>query len=200
VALRLAREGTERFPDEAQIWSSYAVLLQAANQPAESIAALTRVIAIDPAFPNAYLRRGQAYLDSFQLDLAIADLRNAARNGDGDNAARLLSNLASTLYLQPPPATPNYAEAEKLLTPTLEFATAADLRKQLSFLLGYSVYMQVPAMLQARPTDISTRRRALEMVRRALPLIQGSGHESEAQIVDGLNQYIERLQAALQGQ
>lgn len=196
-ALRLAREGTEKFPTDAQVWSLYAALLHDNNQPVESIAALTRLITIDPAFTGGYLRRGQAYLESLQMDLAIADFRNAARNGDGDRVAQQLLNMASP-YLQPMSA--NYVEAERLLTPALEFATSAELKSNVSFYLGYAIYLQGDAAMKAaKPTDIAAYRGVLALWQKALPYIEGSTHANAVSMAGPLKGGIDQLTNSLRG-
>jgi tetratricopeptide (TPR) repeat protein len=194
----MAREGTEKFPGEAQIWSLYAALLHDNNQPAENIAALTRLITIDPNFPGAYLRRGLAYLESLQMEPAIADFRNAAQKGDGDQVAGQLLNTAAP-YLNP--MAPNFAEAEKLLTPALEFATSAEMRANVSYYLGSSIYGQASALLPpVTPSpSVAQLRQALAHVERAIPVLEASTNPAALQMVAPLKTAVESLQNAVRG-
>lgn len=191
-ALRLAREATQRFPDEGQIWSQYATVLTSAERYAEAAQALTSLIAIDPDYENVYIRRAQAYLRGGQRQQAIADLRTAADRGDRETVAQVLSNEGLQAF-----QAENFADAASMLSLAYEYASG-ELRSNTAFYWAFALFRQGAAIAQANQQGRAAEaQRALEFFRRALPLAQGSSNAQAAQVVDALNQYIANQDAII---
>jgi tetratricopeptide (TPR) repeat protein len=192
-AIRIAREGTQQFPDDAAVWSQLATTLAGAGQHAEAIAALDRVIAIDPAYENAYIRRAQAKLQTGQRQQAIADLRLAARDGDSQTVATVLYGLGAQAI-----QASNWPDAATTLQTAHEFASGT-LRSDIAFYWGYAVYKQGEAIARANGQgDAGQARRALEFFQTAVPILQGSQHAQAAEVLGGARQYIDNQEAIIQ--
>lgn len=191
-ALRIARDATQRFPDEAQIWSQYATVLSGADRDAEAAEALTRLIAIDPDYENVYIRRAQAYLEAGQRQQALADLEQAADRGDRETVAQVLYGQGANAF-----QANNFSEAASSLALAAQYATG-DLRSNVNFLWAFSLFRQGEAIARANTQGrAADAQRAMEFFNRALPLAQQSSNAQAGQVVDALNQYIANQQAII---
>lgn len=196
-ALRIAEEATERFPNEAQIWSQYATVLSNEGQHAEAAEALTRLIAIDPEYENAYIRRGQAYLQSGNRQQALADLERAAAGGPEARAtvAQVLYGVGATAF-----QAQRYDEAIQTLSTAARYATGETL-SSVNFVWGAAVTQQAVAAARANannPTRAETQR-ILGQFQRARELLTSSNAPQAASVLDGVNQYIANLEGIMQG-
>jgi tetratricopeptide (TPR) repeat protein len=192
-AMQIARTATERFPNDATAWNLYASALRQAGRHAESADALTRLIAIDPMTRDVYLRRGQAYLDAGQTDLAIADFRQAAQAGNGEGVGMILFGKAVG-FLQPPA---NYEEAEKLLTPAVELypATGAQ-RGQMSYYAGLALFQVGWNLYKDRQNNAAAAREALPYVQRAIAAVQAAGeHQGASELLTSITPALTHLEA-----
>lgn len=191
-AIRLAQDATQRFSDDAQIWSQYATVLASANRHTEAAEALGRVIQINPDYENVYIRRAQAYLQANQRQQALADLREAASRGDRANVAQVMLGLGSQAI-----NANNFDEAVSTLSLAHEYAEGQQ-RNQISFFWGYSLYKQAEAIARANTQgDAGQARRALEIFQRVTPLVQGSGHNDAAAVLQATQQYVENQEAII---
>lgn len=191
-ALRIAREATERFPNEAQIWSQYATVLANAERHGEAAEALTRLIAIDPEYENAYIRRAQAYLAAGQRQQALADLERAAAGGDRERVATVLYGQGAQAF-----QANNFADAASMLSLAHPYATG-ELRSNVSFLWAFSLFRQGEAIARANTQGrAADAERALEFFRRALPLAEQSSNAQAGQVRDALQQYIANQEAII---
>ncbi len=87
-----ARRGTDKFPNNTDLWQLYAQTLRGSGQVRESIDAAKRALAINPDIASGWLQVAQAYLELAETDSAVAALRNATAAGDN---ADFIATLAS---------------------------------------------------------------------------------------------------------
>jgi tetratricopeptide (TPR) repeat protein len=191
-AIRLAREGTQRFDSDPQMWSQYATVLNQARQYPEAIQALSRLIDLNPDHENAYIRRAQAYIQAGQRQQALADLDRAAQRGDRQTVANVLYSMGAEGI-----RSENWADAATILSSAHEYASG-DLRSDISFFWGFALYRQGEAIGRANQQGaVQPAQRALEFFRRALPLVQSSRHAQAAQVTAGAQEWIANLEATI---
>ncbi|MQA92425.1 MAG: tetratricopeptide repeat protein [Gemmatimonas sp.] len=191
-AIAIAEDATQRFPDDAQVWSQYATVLSSAGQHAEAINALNRVIEINPDQENVYVRRAQAYLENDQREQAFADLDRAAEAGGAETVAQVLYGIGARAI-----EAENFAEAASVLEPAHNYA-AADGRSDIAFYWGYALYKQGEAIARANTQgNAEQAERALEFFRDAIPRLESSNHGQAAQVLDGAQQYITNQEAVI---
>lgn len=192
-ALQLARDATQRFPQDASIWSQYASVLVDAGQHGEAAQALTRLLEVDPNYENAHIRRAMALMEAGQRQQALADLEQAAERGDRENVAKVLFSMANG-----PLNSNQFQEAQTYLELAQRYATG-DLRNQVSFFLGYALYKQGETIAKANTQGAAAEaRRALPLFQRALELVRGSGHAQAPTVASAAQQYIENQEAIIQ--
>jgi tetratricopeptide (TPR) repeat protein len=190
-AMRLSREGTQRFPDDQQMWSQLATVAAQSGQHRDAVDALTRLIQLNPQHENAHIRRAQAYIQLGQRQPALADLRAAAQR-DPNNAAQVILGIGGQAI-----QAGNFSEAVDILTPALEFAPAAQ-RGQISFFVGFSLFQQGSAIARANTQGRAPEaERALALFRRVPQFVQGSGHAQAQEVLTATQQFIENQEAIL---
>jgi tetratricopeptide (TPR) repeat protein len=192
-AMRYAREGTRRFPDDAGTWAQLASVLNRANQSAEEVRALTRVIELDPDFENVYIRRALAHQRAGQRQQALRDFEAAAARGDRALVGRAIFGMAGDELRRE-----RWAEAEPLLQTAATYADAAT-RNEIAFFRGVAAFRQgeqiARANTQGRP---DAARRALQFFQQAIPHFQGTNHQQASQLLAATRQYIENQEAIIE--
>lgn len=192
AALQLAREATQRFDTVAAIWSQYATVLMDANQPAEAVQALTRVIELDPQYEGAFIRRGVARMQAGQRQQALADLERAAAAGDRDRVAQVIYSQGAQQY-----QANRFDDAIQLLSIANQYATG-DVKSKTQFLLGVSYYRQAEAIAKANTQGrAGDAERALALFQRAVPFLQATNEAQARQVLDAARQYIENQEAII---
>ena len=189
-AIRIARDATARFPEDAQIWSQLATVHAQAGQHADAIQALNRVIELDPGYENVYIRRAQSYIQTGQRQQAMVDLERAAQRGDRQTVAQVLYNLGAEGI-----RAERWDDAAAALSAAHEYASGS-LRNDVSFYWGFSVYKQGETIARANTQgNVQQARRALEFFQQAVPLLEASSHAQAGAVLSGARQYIENQQA-----
>jgi tetratricopeptide (TPR) repeat protein len=193
-AIQLARQSTQRFPDQPSAWSMLATALRGAERTEEEIEALTRLSAISPEDVDVYIRRAQAFRRAGQRQRAIDDARHAGSLGDRARAAAVIYGIGSELF-----EAENFAEAESILNAAYDLAEG-DLRSQIAFLRGFSLYRQGAALQRAAtPTgNLQQFQQALEIFRRALPVAQSSRQPQAVEVAATIEQHIDQLTTIIQ--
>ncbi|MBA4158776.1 MAG: tetratricopeptide repeat protein [Gemmatimonadetes bacterium] len=192
-ALQLAEQATQRFADDAGVWSQYGSLLSRLNRHADAARALTRVIQIDPQFENAHIRRALAYMEAGQRQQALRDLEVAAQGGNREQVAQAIYSMAAA-----PLRAERWSEAETLLAMAHGYA-AGTTRSDIAFYWGVSLYRQAEAIARANTQGrAADARRALAIFERALPRLQESNNPGAAQVVGAAREYIANQQAIIQ--
>ncbi len=168
-AVELAARALETHGDEPALWSYYADALQKTGKVDEAIAALNRVLELDPAYPNAVARQAQWLFEADRQDEAVAALRQAVERGNmtSDDAAIRVFVNAHQKGVTPQ----QWDYAVRLIRLAKGFQVSDDTRQQLDFWLGYSLYQK--ARLQQEPSTIQTAQATLPLFQEALRLTQG---------------------------
>jgi tetratricopeptide (TPR) repeat protein len=191
-AIRLAREATERYPNDGQLWSTFATALQLAGRTDEEIRALTRLAEIDPQNETVYARRAQAYLRAGQRQAAISDANRLAQR-DPAMAARILYSIGAASAQDR-----NWAAAIEVLSAAHRHAES-DIRGVIEYLWGASLLQQANAMATANTTgNVQQYERTIEMIRRSLQLLRASNDPRGAQIVEQGEQLLRNQEALLE--
>jgi tetratricopeptide (TPR) repeat protein len=190
-ALRLAQQATQRFGDDAAVWSVYATVLGDAGRHAEAIAALDRVIQIDANYPDAYIRRALQRIEAGQRQAALADLERAAAT-NRENVARVVLRMGSEAL-----NANRFEEAENMLALAMQYATG-EMRGQISFLQGFAVYRQAETIARANTQgNVAQARRAVQLFQRAEPLVRAGQHAQRQQVLDAIQQYLDNQNAII---
>ncbi len=190
-ALQLAQQATQRFPQDAAVWSVYATVLGDARRHTDAIAALDRVIQIDANYPDAYIRRALQRLEAGQRQAALSDLERAAAT-NRENVARVVLRMGSEAL-----NANRFQEAETTLALAQQYASA-DMRGQISFLQGFAVYRQAETIARANTQgNVAQARRAVELFQRAEPLVRAGQHAQRNQVLEAIQQYIDNQNAII---
>jgi tetratricopeptide (TPR) repeat protein len=190
-ALRLAEQATQRFADDAAVWSVYGQVLSDARRHAEAVRAYDRVIQIDANYQDIYLRRAMARMEAGQRQQALADLERAAAT-NRDNVARLLLRMGNEAF-----QARRYQEADQVLALAVQYATA-ETRGNANFLHGMVFYQQGDAIARANTQgNVARAREALGHFRRAEPLIRAGQHAQRDQVLGAIQQYVENQEAII---
>jgi tetratricopeptide (TPR) repeat protein len=191
-ALRIARDATQRFPEEAQLWSIYATALREAGQHREAVDALTRLIQLDPSDQTALIRRAQGYLSMGQRQPALADLQRAAQGGDRNTVAQVIYGEGARAF-----QAQNYSEASTLMALAYEYGTG-EIRRNSAFVWSASLLQEGAAIARANVQgQVQPAQRALELFRRSLQLARESQHANAGQVIQGAEQYIANQEAII---
>jgi hypothetical protein len=98
-AAEMAARGTQKFPNDADMWQSYSATLKAAGQVQQSIAAAKRALEINPQIPNGWTQVAIAFNEMGQPDSALVALRAAKTAGDnGDQVGQIALSIGNRLY------------------------------------------------------------------------------------------------------
>lgn len=190
-------------PDEANLWALQADAFQRQERIPEAIAALRRVEAIDPAYPQLYLRMGTFLIQSDDLEGAVAVLHRAVENGTApEAAANQIFATAHRRFIAPQQK--NFTAFIAWVTEAKGFDVNDRERPRLDFWHGFALYNR--AIVIEKPETLATANRSLPLFRRAISLFQAArpfasqGREINAEqlenFLDAANQYLE-IQEAL---
>jgi tetratricopeptide (TPR) repeat protein len=168
-AVDLAERILQTHNGEAAIWSIYADALQRNGQVDDAIAALDRVVQIDPQWANVSVRQGNWLLQEGRTDEAVQALRRAVDRGEQtvDAVARLLFANAVNEGIQKQ----NLPYAIQVLRVAKQFETSDMTRQELDFWLGYALFQSARA--QQEPNTLETAQATLPKFQEVLRLMQG---------------------------
>lgn len=200
-----AVDAAERFvlahPDDAPLWSLRADALQRAGRLDDAIAALDRVLEIDPAYPSASLRRGSWLLGARLVDSAIETLSDVAERSAelADEAARLVLNEG---YLNGYEAQ-DFEYAVSLISAAATFPNLSEgMARQLGFWHGHSLFRAT--ISEQQPRTLASAEATLPKFQEALRLVQASGDyastvgmDLESEVVQPILAYIDIQEAII---
>jgi tetratricopeptide (TPR) repeat protein len=194
AAIQMSERVLETHPEEDRIWTLYADALQRSGRLEDAIAALDRLLAIQPDHPTAALRQGQWLIQAKRIDDAVPVLTRVAQQGEqqADQAARLFFNEAYTNGHQ----RQDYAYSIRGMGAAKQLPNvSASMRNQLNFWHGFSLYSQ--AVAEQENQTLANAQLTLPKFREALTLFNSSGsypssvNVNLAQLVEATNTYIE---------
>ncbi len=183
-------------PNDPQLWSVSADVYNRCEKPAEAVAAMDRVLELDPEYPNAYARRGFFKLAAGQSDAAISDLRRAVDEGTDPDA--VAGQMLSRGY-NGPFKEGSYDEAIRMFKVGTEFAKPGRTRDQLYFFTAYAYYQQGVAIDGANESAEACEpaRRALSRFEQVIPNLNRAGDEqpkAQSDIRESTDVYLYRQQ------
>ena len=166
-----SRRALDSHPQEASMWGIYADALNELGQVNEAIAALSEIEAIDPNYPNLFLRMANWLLQADDIDQAIPILHKAVGQGSApDQAGNMIFGRAYSNYIQPNEK--NYGRFVELIRLAKDFELTTETREQYDFWHAYSLYNI--GIVAQQPEDVDSAQRSLPMFREALSLFQQS--------------------------
>ena len=196
-----SRRALESHPQETSMWNIYAQALNDLGQVAEAITALSEIEAIDPDYPNLFLRMANWLLQVNDIDQAIPILQKSVSQGsDPDQAGNMIFGRAYSNYIQPDEK--NYSRFIDLISLAKDFQITTETREQYDFWHGFSLY-NLGLAVQLEET-VTSAERSLPMFRQALSLFQQSKGYADrtpsinyAQFSDASTTYIEIQEAII---
>ncbi|MEN8144610.1 MAG: tetratricopeptide repeat protein [Gemmatimonadota bacterium] len=195
AALGFADRALAMVPDNAALWSSKADVLGRQERFDEAAASLDKVLEIDPAYPNAVLRRGLFRLRGGDTEAAKEDFRAAVASGSDPNiiAQQLLARGHRDHFQKK-----QYAAAIDMFMAGTEFATEPGVRDQLYFFSAYGYYQQGVGIDKGNASEqCAPARRALGLFQQVEPNLQKSGsvqRNNQGQIRESTDVYVYRQQ------
>jgi len=201
-AIEFLSAALEAHPDEARLWALLADAYQRAERIEDAVAALERVEAIEPDYPQLHLRMGTFLIQLGDLDRAIPVLQQAVERGTpADQAARQIFAEAHRRFI----ASNNgrYSDfidwVERAKT---SFELSEDATAEMNFWHAFALYQiaveaEKPETLETAQRTLPMFQRALELFRSARPYATSRRGTNYQQFLDAVNQYIEIQQAII---
>jgi tetratricopeptide (TPR) repeat protein len=194
AALTFADRAQALMPEDAGLWSIRSDIYGRMERYGDAVAALDRALELDPAYPNAYLRRGFLKLRSGDSQGGTADLRTALDQGADVEvvSGQLLARGYNDFFKNG-----QYDEALAMFEVGTSLASAGRVRDQLYFFTAYGYYQQGVAIDGSNEATEACQpaRRALSRFQQVLPNLDRAGGEqpqSQAQIRESTDVYIYR--------
>jgi len=194
AALTFADRAQALMPEDAGLWSIRSDIYGRMDRYDDAIAALDRALQLDPAYPNAYLRRGFLRLRSGDSQGGTADLRTALDQGADVEvvSGQLLARGYNDFFKNG-----QYDEALAMFEVGTSLASAGRVRDQLYFFTAYGYYQQGVAIDGSNEVNEACQpaRRALSRFQQVLPNLDRAGGEqpeSQSQIRESTDVYIYR--------
>ena len=194
AALTFADRAQALMPDDAGLWSIRSDIYGRMERYDDAVAALNRALELDPAYPNAYLRRGFLKLRAGDSQGGTSDLRMALDQGADEEvvAGQLLARGYNDFFKNG-----QYDEALAMFEVGTSLASAGRVRDQLYFFTAYGYYQQGVAIDGSNEATEACQpaRRALSKFQQVLPNLDRAGAEqpqSQAQIRESTDVYIYR--------
>ncbi len=196
-AAEVAARGTQKFPDNAPLWTLQAQTLRSSGQLQQSIAASKRALEIDPNIRNGWTQIAVAYNELNLPDSALVALRAAKDAGDdpGTVGGYALS-IGNKLYQAASADSNKTVEAFERTLPFLNFAdstlTDPQLKGNAKLLIGVAnFYMaNVTAQGLAASKSCEDARKAETFATNAMVNVQAGGRtapENAAAVMNALN-------------
>ncbi|MBT8462921.1 MAG: tetratricopeptide repeat protein, partial [Gemmatimonadetes bacterium] len=194
AALTFADRAQALMPEDAGLWSIRSDIYGRMERYDDAVAALNRALELDPAYPNAYLRRGFLKLRSGDSQGGTADLRAALDQGADVEvvAGQLLARGYNDFFKNG-----RYDDALAMFQVGTSMANAGRVRDQLYFFTAYGYYQQGVAIDGSNEANEACQpaRRALSKFQQVLPNLDRAGAEqpqSQSQIRESTDVYIYR--------
>lgn len=200
-ALQVVEAGLEIFPEEASLWSEKATVHNRRGEVSDAVAALERGLQLDPDLPNARARMAHFLIQDGQVNEAIAAFERAVEAGEqtADQAARLILQHAYQNFVQNQRDVP---EGIRLMERAKQFDVSSEVREQLHFFHGFSLYQRGVRIQE--PQSLDSAQRSLPVFQEARRLIQqGEGHVRRTgaadydELMNAVNTYIEIQEAII---
>jgi len=194
-AIAFAELALESHSDSPRLWSLYADALGRQERAVDAAAAMDRVLEIDAAYPNGYLKRGQFKLQSGDEESAMADFDQAIASGTStqDDVYRLFYSQAGSALNQN-----RYSDAVGYFENAERFAPA-DKKREVEFYWGYSYYQLAEQIATPEDAGLSQLQRAERNFGAAKTHFQRAGNvrSETAQLLDACDRWMLNVQARI---
>jgi tetratricopeptide (TPR) repeat protein len=194
AAIEMSERTLEAHGQNAELWVLYAEALQRSDRLDDAIAALDRVMEINPDHQTAPLRQGNWLIQAGRLEDAVAMLSAAA--GDDPERADQAARMIFAEAYQNGNQKEDWAYAALGMSAAKQLPNlTAEMRNQLNFWHGYSVYQM--AVAEQVPQTLETARSAMPKFNQAVELLGQSGDYASTvnvnlqQLLDNAQTYIE---------
>ncbi len=179
--------------DRASFWALRADMLGHMDRPGDAVRELGWALALDPTYPNGYLKKGIFNLQAGNTVEALTDFRKAVELGsDADVISSQLLARGYNDYFKKG----QIGKAISMFQAGLDFAKTANTRNQLNFFIGYGIYQQAVALDESNQSEeCGPARRALGRFQRVPGYIRQAGNvqqANQAQILDATDTYLFR--------
>lgn len=190
-----AEQVLEVFPQEASVWAVYATALERQERIDEAVAALGRIEAIDPQYPDLYARQGNMLLASGRRADALPLLRRAVddQGSDPNRIARIIFADAHSKGILPEQK--NWPYALEGILAAKAYQVTPETQQMLDFWHGWVLYQQGIGIQE--PNTLESAQRAAPMFRQAKEFFQSAQAYAQqqninlAQILQATDTYIE---------
>jgi len=194
-AVSTAEQVLEVFPQEASVLAVYATALERMDRVDEAVAALARIEAIDPNYPDLFARQGSMLLAAGRRADALPLLRKAVdvQGQDPNRIARIIFGDAYSKGIQPEQK--NWGYALEGIRAAKEYQVSSETAQELNFWHGWVLYQQ--GILAQEAQTLESAQRSAPMFRQAKELFQSAqGYAQQrninlAQILQATDTYIE---------
>jgi tetratricopeptide (TPR) repeat protein len=155
-AIAFSERALQSHADSPRLWSLYADALAREDRYAEGVRAMDRVVQLDPAYPNAYLKRGQLKLLSGDEAAALTDLNQAIQSGavTSEDVFRLFWSQGHSLRSEG-----KYADAGPYFERALRFAPAGQ-RLEVEFWWAYTFFQLGEQLAKPEEATLNQLQRA----------------------------------------
>ena len=195
AAVDLSERVLETHASEPSLWSYYADALRRTGQVDEAIAALNRVMELDPEYPNVGARQGQWLLDEGRVQEGISILHSAVARGEQTDDA-VCDRIFSNAYLQGIQPE-NWSHAIEVMRMAKDFDITDDMRQKVDFWLGYSILNYAVPRQEPRTKETATATLPLfQEARRLLQVASGYAQKENKEsdrleLIDNIDTFIE---------
>ena len=194
-AIAFAELALESHSDSPRLWSLYADALGRNGRYADASAAMDQVLALDAAYPNGYLKRGQFKLENGDGDAAMADFDQAIASGTSTQ-----DDVYLLFYSQAHGARNDnqYSDAVSYFENAARFAPA-DKKQDVEFWWGYTYYQLAEQIATPEDIGLSQLQRAERYFGAAKTHFQraGSVRNEIPQLLDASDRWMMNVQARI---
>jgi tetratricopeptide (TPR) repeat protein len=174
-SVSLAGRILETHGTEPTIWAINADALRANGDLDAAIAALDRVMELDPEYPNVAARKGSWLLQEGRIDEAVPTLEGAVERGE--QSADAVADMVFANGVNEGVQKQDWPHAISVLRLAKEFDVSDLTGQKLDFWLGYSIFQSARA--QQEPQTLETARATLPRFQEVLRLMQACGEYAQ---------------------
>lgn len=200
AAIAMGERVLETHAQEDALWSIYADALQREGRVDDAIAAIDRVLEINPAYPSAQLRQGNWLIEAGRVEDAVEVLKaaSAGNPAQAEQAARMIfADAYQNGYQQD-----RFQYAITGMSAAKELpGVSEDLTNQLNFWHGFSIYQM--AVKEQETQTLATAQSSLPKFRQAMGLLQQAGdypssvNVNMTQLMENANTFVEIQEAII---
>ena len=171
-AIEFAEKALESHSDSPRLWSLYADALGRNERPSDAAIAMDRVLEIDGAYPNGYLKRGRFKLQAGDDAGGMADFDRAIESGSST-----ASDVFSLFWSEGHAARNggDLAHAATFFGRAAKFAEAGQQAQELEFWWGYTFFQLGEAIAKNDGANLNQLKRAEDYFQSAQQHLRKAG-------------------------